>query len=163
MRHLLRDLIFIVCLLAGATGAAQASLASGEPLPAVTLPDAHGNTYRVPYSGVRYVLFGADMDANALIERAFGELDSGEFTAAGLVYVADISAMPALVARLFAMPALRDYPFRVLLAREAAAVAFFPRQAGAVTVVNVTPQGEVVDVRFVRDETSLASLLPASE
>ncbi len=157
--------IVLVCagLLAASVSWAREVVEPGEPLPAVVLPDAHGNEYSVPYPGVRHLLFGTDMAANELMERAFGELDKGEFTASGLVYMADISGMPGLVARFFALPALRDYPFRVLLAREADMLAFLPRKEGAITVVTLSPEGEVSQVRYAQEAARLAGLLDPRE
>lgn len=131
----------------------------GIPFPQRQLPDAFGNTYQLPYPGIRHVLFTADMDANDLVEQSFGELDKGDFTAAGLVYIADISSMPRLIARLFAIPALRDYPFRVLLARDAEQASLLPREEGAVSVISLSPEGRVERLQFVRDEAVLKALM----
>ncbi|WP_144049394.1 hypothetical protein [Vreelandella massiliensis] len=131
----------------------------GTSFPQQQLPDAFGNTYQLPYPGIRHVLFTADMDANDLIEQSFGELGKGDFTAAGLVYIADISGMPDLVARLFAIPALRDYPFRVLLARDADQVRLLPREEGAVSVISLSPEGKVERLQFIRNESMLKTLM----
>ncbi|MFW6345782.1 MAG: hypothetical protein ACOC0M_05590 [Halomonas sp.] len=163
MKHFLGTLLVGAVLVATTLSWAGRAVEPGEALPAVVLPDAHGNEHSVPYPGVRHVLFGADMAANELMERAFGELDKGEFTASGLVYMADISGMPGLVARFFALPALRDYPFRVLLARDADMLAFLPREEGTITVVTLSSEGEVSQVRYEQDAARLAELLKPRE
>jgi len=134
-------------------------LQTGDAFPSLQLPDAFGNAYQLPYPGVRHVLFSADMDANDLMEQSFGELDKGDFTAAGLVYVADISGMPRLIARLFAIPSLRDYPFRVLLAREAEQLAMLPRQEGAVSVITLAGDGQVTKIEHLDDKAGLQALI----
>lgn len=160
----MRSVLFALALLIAPLSLAQGETASsllqtGDDFPSLQLPDAFGNAYQLPYPGVRHVLFSADMDANDLMEQSFGELDKGDFTAAGLVYVADISGMPRLVARLFAIPSLRDYPFRVLLAREAEQLAMLPRQEGAVSVISLFQNGEVEKLDFVRDDKNLTELM----
>lgn len=159
MKRILPFAIASMLFLTVSVGWGQASLTAGQAMPTLLLPDAHDNEYTVPYSGVRHVIFGADMEANTLMERAFGTLDKGAFTASGLVYVADISGMPGLVARLFAIPELRDYPFRVLLARNADAVAFFPREEGALTLLALSPGGNVETIRFARNVDALTALV----
>ncbi|MGM0615649.1 MAG: hypothetical protein ACQES7_08795 [Pseudomonadota bacterium] len=160
MRSVLFALALFIAPLSLAQGETPSSpLQTGDAFPSLQLPDAFGNAYQLPYPGVRHVLFSADMDANDLMEQSFGELDKGDFTAAGLVYVADISGMPRLVARLFAIPSLRDYPFRVLLAREAEQLAMLPRQEGTVSVISLSQNGEVEKLDFVRDDKNLTELM----
>lgn len=160
----MRSVLFTLALLVAPLSLAQSEttsspLQAGDTFPSLQLPDAFGNAYQLPYPGVRHVLFSADMDANDLMEQSFGELDKGDFTAAGLVYVADISGMPSLVARLFAIPSLRDYPFRVLLAREAEQLAMLPRQEGAVSVISLSQDGEIAKLNFVRNDKNLKELM----
>ncbi|NOG31148.1 hypothetical protein HLB35_04085 [Halomonas sp. TBZ9] len=160
MRFVLFALALFIAPLSLAQGeTTSSSLQAGDTFPSLQLPDAFGNVYQLPYPGVRHVLFSADMDANDLMEQSFGELDKGDFTAAGLVYVADISGMPRLVARLFAIPSLRDYPFRVLLARDAEQLAMLPRQEGAVSVISLSQDGEIEKLDFVSNEAGLKELV----
>ncbi|WP_404414522.1 hypothetical protein LG277_12735 [Vreelandella aquamarina] len=160
MRSVLFTLALMIAPLSLAQGETPSSpLQTGDDFPSLQLPDAFGNAYQLPYPGVRHVLFSADMDANDLMKQSFGELEKGDFTAAGLVYVADISGMPRLVARLFAIPSLRDYPFRVLLAREAEQLAMLPREEGAVSVISLSQNGEVEKLDFVRDDKNLKELI----
>ncbi|XKF15383.1 hypothetical protein LL947_13155 [Halomonas sp. BLK-85] len=163
MRSVLFTLALMIAPLSLAQGETPSSpLQTGDAFPSLQLPDAFGNAYQLPYPGVRHVLFSADMDANDLMKQSFGELEKGDFTAAGLVYVADISGMPRLVARLFAIPSLRDYPFRVLLAREAEQLAMLPREEGAVSVISLTADGRVDNIDVALDESALADLLTTS-
>ncbi|MGY4877883.1 hypothetical protein ACLUEY_08330 [Vreelandella aquamarina] len=160
----MRFVLFALALLIAPLSLAQSETASsalqvGNAFPPLQLPDAFGNDYQLPYPGVRHVLFSADMDANDLIEQSFGGLEQGSFTAAGLVYVADISGMPSLIARLFAIPSLRDYPFRVLLARNAEQLTMLPRQKGAVSVISLSQDGTVVNLSVVDDEKELKELM----
>ena len=164
---IMRFILFAFALLIAPLSLAQSEtpsspLQTGDAFPSLQLPDAFGNAYQLPYPGVRHVLFSADMDANDLMEQSFGELDKGDFTAAGLVYVADISGMPSLVARLFALPSLRDYPFRVLLARDAEPLAMLPRKESAVSVISLSADGRVEKIDFTQDATELAGLLITS-
>ena len=76
----------------------------------------------------------------------------------GVVYVADISAMPSAIARLFAIPKLRELSFPVGLARDAAAVAELPRRAGSVSVLHLKV-GRVTKLQFVQTEAQLLQAL----
>ena len=56
----------------------------------------------------------ADESLSPLLEEVLGErLISGE-----VIYLSDISRMPGLISRLFALPALRDRGYPVVLMRE---------------------------------------------
>jgi hypothetical protein len=58
--------------------------------------------------------------------------------------------MPALVTRMFALPALREMPFAVGLGREAGQLADLPRQKGAATVVRLV-DGKVASIEYARN------------
>ena len=70
------------------------------------------------------------------------------------VYFADISGMPALVTRMFALPALREMPFAVGLGRDATQLADLPRQKGAATIVRVA-DGKVATIEYARNAGQL--------
>ena len=99
-----------------------AGLAAAEPLSAgdrilpFSLEDQHGVTHAVDES-IRVILFSRDMKGGELLKEALSETSEGYLESHGAAYVADISGMPKLVARLFALPAMRKRPYPVLLDR----------------------------------------------
>ena len=66
--------------------------------------------------------------------------------------------MPSAIARMFAIPKLRELSFPVGLARDAAAVAELPRRAGSVSVLHLK-LGRVTKLQFVQTEAQLLQAL----
>lgn len=130
-----------------------------DPFPQVTLTDAADNTFQLPYTGIRYVLFSSDMKGNDLVKEAYADLDKDQLREAGIAYIADISKMPRLISRLFALPKIRDYPFRVLLIREKDFLTELPRQPETVTVLTLTADAIIEAVTYTESAETLQKLI----
>lgn len=156
MPHIHRPLIALFCL-GLSFGALSAPLATGSPAPALTLEDQHGKPVAVT-PATRLVLFAADKAASDLASEVLGQEKTGVLTRLQAAYLADISAMPSLVTRMFALPAMRELPFSIGLTRDAAVLADLPRQKGAVTVIRLA-DGQVGSVDYARDSAQLKQLL----
>jgi len=138
--------------------------AVGDELPALTLEDQHGQAHTLGAT-TRIVVFGRDMDAGKVIKATLAEEGASLLEAAGAVYVADISAMPGLISRLFAIPAMRKRAYTMWLDRDGESTARFPAAPGQATVIHLDGR------RITRiDQTSSAEDLrqmlagtPASE
>jgi hypothetical protein len=122
--------VFLTVLCAGALSAAT-PLAAGMRLPAITLADQHDVEGSVR-SDTRCVLFSRDMSAAKIVQEALGNDPSAP---AATMIVSDISGMPTLITKLFALPALRQRPYRILLDREGKATEDIPSVDGKVTVL----------------------------
>ena len=137
--------------------AAVAELGPGDPLPEVSLQDQHGATHVIG-TDTRLLLFAADRPASDMIN-GFLKAQPGDFLSRRqAAYVADISTMPGLITRLVALPRMRERPYRILLVDDPTRVAFLPRRAGAVTLIQLDA-GKTGDVRFLRDAEQLAAAL----
>jgi hypothetical protein len=95
-----------------------AAIQVGEPFPQWELSDQFDETHRLPGESADAIVFvrskQADESLAPVLESVVGErLSDGE-----VVYVSDISGMPGLITRLFALPALRDRGYPVVLIRE---------------------------------------------
>jgi len=121
-----------VVLLSSAALGAAASLEAGMRMPALTLSDQH-DTEGALSADTRYVLFSRDMTAAKVVNEAL-ENDPAVLGTAHAVVVSDISGMPSLITKLFALPALRKRAYRILLDREGQMTADFPSEKGKVTV-----------------------------
>ena len=109
----------------------------GDTIDGFTLENQHGEAAAVDAS-TRVVLFSRDMDGGDLLKAALAEVPQSKLDARGAVYVSDISGMPSLVARLFAVPAMRRRPYAMLLDREGATTARLPDEAGRATLVHLS-------------------------
>ena len=122
----------VVLGLAGPAGSEP--YAVGSVLPALSLEDQHGET-RALDASVRVVLFSRDMDGGGVVKQALAD-DGPDFLGRNrAVYVTDVSAMPGLVLRLMARPAMRRRPYPMLLDEQGDATADFPSQKGKATLL----------------------------
>lgn len=101
-------------------GVAQA-LEVGERLPGWTLSDQFDKPYTLE-GNLQILLVARSMAGAKLLGAALEGRPKGYLEARRALFVADISRMPGLIGRLFAIPAMRDYSYRVLLDREAQVV-----------------------------------------
>lgn len=93
------------------------ALEQGDKLAPWTLLDQYDQAYSLA-ADTHILLVARDMDGAKLVKAALAEQPKGYLEARDAVFVADIQRMPALISKLFAIPAMRDYNYRVVLDRE---------------------------------------------
>jgi hypothetical protein len=131
--------------------------APGTTLPALALDDQHG-ARAVVDERVRVVVFSHDMKGGDVVREALAEVDQRFLDERRVVYVADISGMPGLIARLVAVPRMRGRRYRMLLDRDGDATHDVPRVDDAPTLVFVEG-GRVTRVEHPRDPAALRAAL----
>lgn len=148
----------LAILLCSAAGLAQAAvLGVGDALPALKLSTQHEQSAS-PAANARQWLFAADNDAANLVSALLDGQPASWLADTRRVYLADIHKMPTLIARMVALPRLRERPYSILLGREAADLAMLPRQRGCVSVLDIEQQ-KIRAVRFACDQGGLAALV----
>ena len=100
-------LALLPLMLPAVAGAAEIQV--GDTVPALSLKDQHDHA-RTTQSASRFLLFSADKDGSNLADDILEGQTGETLERAGLCYVADISRMPAMVTKMFAMPKLRKRP-----------------------------------------------------
>jgi len=115
---------------------AVAAVGVGGRIAAVRLEDQHGKVGVVD-AGTRVLVVSRDMDGGGLVKEAFADVDQAWLEVRRVVYVADISGMPALVSRLMAVPRMRGRAYRVLLDRDGAVARELPHEKGRATVLRL--------------------------
>ncbi len=108
----------------------------GDVIDAIALEDQHGDPGAVDAS-TRVVLFSRDMDGGDLLKEALADVSADTLADRGAVYVSDISGMPAFVARMMAVPAMRRRPYDMLLDREGDVTARLPDTEGQATLIHL--------------------------
>lgn len=103
----------------------------GERLAPWTLLDQFDRAYSLD-GQARTLLVARSMDGAKLVNAAMQGQPAGYLEARHTVFVADIQRMPAVIAKMFAVPAMRDYAYRIMLDRDGRVA---PRYAGAVDKV----------------------------
>jgi hypothetical protein len=131
-----------------------APLEPGAELPPLKLNDQYDKPVLIG-PATRVLLFTTEKSTSDWVIKVLSAKASEH---PGAVYVADISAMPSAIARMFAIPKLRELSFPVGLARDAAAVAELPRRAGSVSVLHLK-LGRVTKLQFVQTDAQLLQAL----
>ena len=145
MKYAIALLFSLLPLLANA-------LEPGEKLAPWTLLDQHDQ------ARTHILLVARDMDGAKLVKAALGEQPRGYLEARDAVFVADIQRMPALISKLFAIPAMRDYNYRVLLDREGRVASRYSGQDGQVQWLQLR-EGVLVGQHSFADAAALKAAL----
>lgn len=153
MKYAAALLLCLIPLLANA-------LEPGDKLAPWTLLDQHDQAYTLD-AGTHILLVARDMDGAKLVKAALAEQPKGYLEARNAVFVADIQKMPALISKLFAIPAMRDYNYRVLLDREGRVASRYPGQAGQVLWLQLE-KGVLVSQRAFADAAALKAALESA-
>lgn len=104
------------------------------------------------------VLLARDMQGAKLMEVALQGKPKGYLAQRHVLFLADISRMPGPIASLFAVPAMRDYSYRVLLDRQVRVAPRYP--AAAATVLWLDRRaGRFLAQRSFTDASALAVAL----
>lgn len=108
---------YVLALLLSLSPLLAQAVEVGEKLAPWTLLDQHDQAYSLN-DQTHTLLVARNMDGAKLVKAALADQPKGYLEARNTVFVADIQRMPALISKLFAIPAMRDYSYRVLLDRE---------------------------------------------
>ncbi len=147
------SLMLVAAALGGASFPALAETVTvGSQLPALGVVDQHERPLRVE-THTRFLVFAADKAGSDIVNKAMTP-HPGAFGERRIVYVADISAMPAMVTRMFALPKLRKLPFAVGLVQKPEITAHLPRKPGEVTLITLE-QGRVQAIEYLPTEAAL--------
>lgn len=125
----------------------------GSTLEPWTLQDQFEKAHSLDDS-TRVLLVARDMDGSKLVKAALAERPKGYLEARHALFLADISRMPALISRLFAVPAMRDYSYPVLLDRDAAIASRYASDEGKVLWVRLE-QRRVLETRQLDSPVAL--------
>lgn len=156
-RHAL--IVGVVFLLTVGISAAE-PLGPGMQMPPLTLSDQHDVAESIGPE-TRIVVFARDMDAADIVKEALAENGAALLSDAGAVFVSDIQRMPGIITTLFALPAMRKRPYRMLLDREGTITADLPSQEEKVSVIRLDKL-EIKSVDYVDSAPQLRAALLAA-
>lgn len=112
-------------------------------------------------SSTQWVLLSQSKDSGNYVKEAFEALNMEDPAKYNMIYIADISAMPSFVTKLFALPKMRDYAFPMALVREEGQLAnlkldSYDKEKAALLKLNNLEVGEVLE--FDNTDTLTAKL-----
>ncbi len=109
-------------------------------------------------SATQWVVFSKSKDGGNWVRDAFNAHQLTDPSAKGLVYIADISGMPALISKWFAIPKMQNYAFPMALVKEEALSAHWPFEADSVMVYRMK-NGQIVKATALKDAQSVAQFV----
>lgn len=125
----------------------------GARLPSIVLNDQFDQPVLID-SSTQWIVFSQEKAVNAFVSDYMSEQGAQQIRQRGIVYVADISGMPSLVTRMFALPKMRKLSFPIGLARDSKTLANIPRRNGAATVLRLR-SGVVQNIIFANNPAQL--------
>lgn len=134
------------CLVSMFAVSADETLKVGDPIPSFKAKDQHGTEFELT-KGVHKMFVSFDMstgkEANAYFAGKGAELLKG----GRAVYVSNIHGMPA-IGRVFALPKMRKYPHRIILADAQDLLARYPQQKDRITILTLDPELKIAQITF---------------
>jgi hypothetical protein len=126
-------------------------------MPVLGLKDQHDAPGTID-DETRVVLFTRDMDASDFVEEALEGDGAAKLAAADAVFIANISRMPSIITKIFALPSLRKRPYRMLLDRDGETTANFPTKDEQVTVLHLEKRS-ITRVEFADSTDNVGEIL----
>lgn len=137
----------------------SASLVDAETLSKAELKNQFEETVKIDES-VQWIIFTGDKNASEKIKKVLEEIKTTDFVKAKGMYVADISKMPAMISKMFAIPAMRDYDFKVVLDQEGNVTKSWPQKEGHATLIELDKLN-IKSTQFLSTETEIKATLKA--
>ena len=127
----------------------------GDATPTFAIKDQFEKAHTIA-ADTKTVIVAGDRDASEVIRDYLLEKGKGFLESNKAYYVADISGMPSLITKFFALPKMKEYPFSILLVDEEQSKSFTKKE-GTITVYTVNA-GKVSDVKYLKTAAELASV-----
>ena len=154
MRSVLAVFMLLFC-------ASAMALEKGERLLPWTLLDQFDKAYTLDQQA-RILLVARNMTGAKLLKAALEGKPKGFLEARQAVFVADVSRMPAVISTLFAVPAMRDYHYRVLLDSQSRVASRYPAAEDQVLWLDID-RGVLRDSRTFTDAQALRQALEQAQ
>ncbi len=164
MSLLLRPLAVLLVLAASALTLRAADTpqpyAVGDAFTGFSTRDQHDKPFTYTAGDARLVIVSFVMGTGKAAN-AFFEKQPADFLAQHrALFIANIHGMPG-IARTFALPKMRKYPHRILLADAENFLARYPQQPDRLTVLTLDGAGKIIAIRFIDPKSELAALFAA--
>jgi hypothetical protein len=128
-----------------------------EPVVQWTLLDQFDEAYTLN-DQLKILLVARSMEGAKILHAALEGKPKGYLDERDAMFVADVSRMPQVIATLFAVPAMRDYDYRVLLDRQPRVAPLYPGSTETVLWVEMD-KGRVTSQREYSDAAMLDAAL----
>ncbi len=111
-----------------------------------TAKDQHEQAFTLKPVTTSFLMVSHDMDTGKKANGVLNALGKDYLAGKKAVYIANIHGMPG-IGRTFALPKMKKYAHRIILADDATLIALFPEQKGKVTVLALS-DGKVTSIGY---------------
>ena len=144
----MRSLIsFLLCLSVSSALFAQ-NLPPDFTLAELGLKDQHEQVLPNP-GDVEWLLVSVEKSAHKLVHEPLNQRGAEWLKSRQLVVLSDISGMPSLITKLFALPKMRKYKYPLYLDRGGELVSSWPKREGQLMLLHLK-QGHPVSVQWIQ-------------
>lgn len=150
----------LLTLLAVAAGIA-APYRVGDSFESFTTRDQHDKPYTYA-GGARLVIVAFAMSPGKAANAFFEKQPAGFLDRHHAVFISNIHGMPG-IARTFAMPKMRKYPHRIILADAEHFLDRYPAEEDKLTVLRLDEAGKITAIRFVDPAKELAGVFATAK
>lgn len=128
------------------------ALSVGDATPTFAIKDQFEKAHTIA-ADTKTILVAADKGTSEVLRDYLLTKEKGFLEANKAYYVADISGMPSLITKFFALPKMKEYPFSILLVNEEQSKSFTKKE-GQITIYSVE-NGKVTNVKFIKTAEEL--------
>ncbi|WP_462380059.1 FAD/FMN-containing dehydrogenase [Pseudomonas sp. Marseille-QA0892] len=132
----------------------------GDTLETWTLKDQFDQPYTLS-ADTRIILVARSMTGSGLLDDALANKPKEYLPQRRAVFIGDIHRMPSAITKMFAIPAMKDYTYRVLLDRDGAIAARYPADNDSVLWLQLE-DGKLVSQQAFADADALYDALEAA-
>jgi hypothetical protein len=153
-------IIQAICLLSICSPLFAETYTQGTSLKTFHANDQHDQPFDLNPSDTRYLIVTHDMDTGKKTNAVLNTLGNTFLTEKKAIYLANIYGMPS-IGRFFAIPKMRKYSHRIILADDANLIALFPEQKNQATILALS-NGKISAVHYwnPEDPQSLNKIIP---
>lgn len=119
---------------------------AGSKITAFQTKDQHGQAYEFKAEETKFLMVSFDMETGKKANAALHAEGANFLSDKKAVYVANIHGMPG-IGRFFAMPKMRKYAHRIILADDENLLKPYPQQESKVTVIKLN-RGVVSSISY---------------
>lgn len=145
MKKILFSVLLFVATFANA-------LSIGDTTPTFDIKDQFGKAQKISVD-TKTILVAGDKASGEILKEYLLKKEKGFLEAKKTYYVADISGMPSLISKFFALPKMKKYPFSILLVDEEQTKSFSKKE-DKITVYSVI-EGKISAIKYIETAAQL--------
>ena len=156
LRHLIRCCLLVLSSLALSCAYGE-PVSVGQTLPELAIHDQHEQSWQMT-NATRLLILATNRSASGVVQNLLNTQDKHFLSSRHALYAADLSRMPGLITRSFALPALRELAYPVGIVMNGQLLKDWPRHDKAVTLLWLN-KGTLERIEFAQDDTQLRHAL----